>query len=141
MPEVHEEPLRPAVVMETLPLFDMEPVLAAEPEPPEKLSAQRRRTLRQAALLKAGRHPLSGLAGRPIRLHPDAPPAGDRNAPGPRCGDCVFRELMPGGNRSYPKCVRGWESGPMHDAPLASHSAASDVRRYWPACEHWSAKP
>lgn len=111
-------------------LFDM----AAETrEPPEKLSQQRRRTIRQLALLEAGRHPLTAVAGRPLRLHPDAPPAADRQAPGPRCGTCRFRDHW--GAQSFPKCLRG------ESQPFATHAAATDCRAWWPACDHWEPEP
>jgi hypothetical protein len=109
-------------------LFGMDP---AAPEP-ERESADRRRTKRQLAILAAGRHPLSLLPWtQPVRLHPDAPPAGDRKAPGPRCGTCRFIE--PWGAHGFLKCLRG------QNAPYATHGAATDLRRWWPACEHWEA--
>lgn len=98
------------------------------PDPYAGLSADRRRTLRQAEQLGAGRHPLTR---RP--LHPEAAPADDRNAPGRRCGNCRFREVLGHHNKAFAKCV--WTSG---DVPLyLSHGAATDVRAWWPACpEH-----
>jgi len=106
-------------------LFDMESVPA---EPAGKLSADRRRTIRQLEALRHGRHPLGLCFGARLRLHPDAPPADDRAAPGPRCGTCVFRQ--PWGAHGFAKCLRG-EGG------WATHSASSDVRAWWPGCEHW----
>jgi hypothetical protein len=98
------------------------------PEPPVKLSAGRRRTLRQTQLLHAGRHPLSAIA--PLPLHPDAPPPGDRDAPGPRCGNCAFRVAVRHHERRYAKC--SWPGGT--DWPRASHGPATDLRDWWPAC-------
>lgn len=124
--------------MSDLALFDMEPPAAAAPA--EKMSADRRRTLRQLALLDAGCHPLSAVTSRPLRLHRDAPPPGDREAPGPRCGTCRFREqTTSNGNKSFPKCLRGWDGNPMHEPPYASHGAATDCRAWWPACSYWEA--
>jgi hypothetical protein len=89
-------------------LFDVEPPPAPAPEP--QLSADRRRTLRQRALVQAGRHPLTGGKARP-----------DLGT----CGDCRFRVLYRHHGRTWPKC----EVGPQ------SHGGATDVRRWWPACE------
>jgi hypothetical protein len=112
-----------------LTLFDAEPE-PREPEPRE--SEGRRRTKRQLAILKAGRHPLSLLSWAPaLRLHPDAPPADDRKADGPRCGTCRF--LEPWGAHGFLKCLRGENEG------FATHSAATDIRRWWPACSFWEA--
>lgn len=110
-----------------LSLFDM-----GTPEPAEKLSAGRRRTIRQLAALRNGQHPIGLCFGITLRLHPDAPPVDDKDAPGPRCGSCVFREHW--GAHSFPKCLRG------ESHPFASHSGSSDCRAFWPACEHYEAK-
>lgn len=71
-------------------------------------------TLRQRADIQRGRHPLTGS-----RLNPD---------PDATCGNCRFRIVYGHHNRSYPKCTYG------DGMPRASHSAASDVRAWWPAC-------
>ncbi len=77
------------------------------------LSADRRRTLRQRAAVDAGRHPLTGG-----RLADD---------PAAKCGNCAYRQLIQHHDRTYPKCVvDGYER--------LSHSAASDVRAWWPGC-------
>jgi hypothetical protein len=115
---------------EALALFDMDPVPAGPV--PERESADRRRTRRQLEALGHGQHPLGLCFGVRLRLHPEAPPADDRGAPGPRCGACVSRQ--PWGAHGFAKCLRG-EGG------WATHSAASDVRAWWPACEHWEAVP
>ena len=110
-------------------LFDMEPVT---PPAPETASATVRRTRRQAALLATGRHPLSSPMGISLWLHEEAAPADDRDAPGRRCGNCRFREVLGHHSRSYPKCLL---PGPVTGTPLrVSHSEASDVRAWWPAC-------
>lgn len=109
-------------------LFDAAPYTVAPVEPGEKLSAGRRLTLRQAADLAKGRHPLTGG-----RLHPDAAPADDREAPGARCGTCRFR--VSGG---YPKC-RWPDPGEYRVAklPRVTHGPATDCRQWWPACTDW----
>lgn len=110
------------------------------PDPPDAdLSAGQRLTVRQAADVAAGRHPLTHG-----RLHPLA--SRHRDADSPKadpftCGSCRFRRVVPYHNRAYPKCVwvptsldaadveaRGWVP------PRVAHSAASDVRAWWPAC-------
>jgi hypothetical protein len=93
---------------------DLEPVPLPEPEPVEKLSADRRRTLRQHADVERGRHPLTG--GR-LAADPDA-----------KCGNCAHRHVYGHHDRSYPKCTYG------DGMPRATHSAASDVRAWWPGC-------
>lgn len=110
--------------MTDIPLFEgFEP---PEPRPDlnDGISADRRRTLRQAADIKAGRHPL--MTGP---LHPEA----DRNAMRDdgknlpfRCGSCVHRV-----DRGRPKC----------DLTTMSGCAASDVRAWWPACPKYTPKP
>jgi hypothetical protein len=109
-----------------LALFGMEPETG---EPAAGLSDGRRRTMRQKALIDAGRHPLSAVTSRPLRLHPGAPDPDDRKAPGPRCGNCQFIEAW--GAHGYLKCLRGDKQ------PFATHGAATDLRRWWPACEYW----
>jgi hypothetical protein len=109
------------------------------PAPEPKDSPTVRRTKRQAALLAAGRHPLSSVMGRSLFLHASAAPAADRAAEGRRCGNCRFREVIGHHSRSYPKCV--W---PGYDSqwPRASQSEATDVRAWWPGCtdhEHTAA--
>jgi hypothetical protein len=111
-------------------LFDMDPVA---PDPPETLSADRRRTLNQQRRIDNGRHPLEPVW--PTYRHPDT--RGEvytREDPKGRpltCGTCRFRELLGYHVRSYPKCVQG------DTAPRATHGAASDVRGWWPACDRW----
>lgn len=100
-------------VSETL-FPDLIPLELVPPEPVEKLSADRRRTLRQRADVERGRHPLTG--GRLID---------DQSA---KCGNCRFRVLFGHHDRAYPKCTHG------DGAPRATHSASSDVRAWWPGC-------
>lgn len=109
----------------TAALFDVDPV---EQQPREKLSTDRRRTQRQAEHLATGLHPLSAALRWPIKLHTDAAPADDRQAPGKRCGDCKFRHVINWHRRTYAKCTHG------DDWPRATHGAGTDVRAWWPAC-------
>ncbi len=118
-------------------LFDVEPV---EIEPAEPLSATQRRTRRQAAFLAHGRHPLSSPMGVSIFLHAEAASADDRDAPGRRCGNCRWRQLMGHHERSYPKCYLPL---PVSGTPgRISNSEATDVRAWWPACtsHEWADK-
>lgn len=129
-------------------LFDAAPytVAAADLAPGERLSGDRRRTLRQAAAIARGEHPLS-LAVAGVRMHPDADrTAAKDNANGRplRCGTCVFREHRPGGNRAWPKCTVGMPKHPngqpaFLDGPRVSRGAGTDVRSWWPACTDYQA--
>jgi hypothetical protein len=116
-------------------LFDMDAAVPAEPEKP--LSRDRRRTLRQKQALEHGQHPL-GLLGAGLRLHPEAPPAADRHAPGPRCGGCLLLERNSWG---YLKCTRGrsagWGTPSGRRGPYETASGATDMRAWWPGCEYW----
>jgi hypothetical protein len=117
-------------------LFDVTPIPA---EPPPEESAGVRRTKRQAALLAGRRHPLSSPLGISLWLHAEAAPADDKDAPGRRCGNCRWRQSMRGGNRSYAKCFApGLVSAETYERcgpPRASHSEATDIRAWWPACK------
>jgi hypothetical protein len=100
-------------------------------EMPDKLSPDRARTARQRRAITAGRHPLEHVF--PTYRHPAtrgvAYERDDDLARPYTCGSCRFRQVLGGGGRrSYPKCVEG------DTAPRATHGAASDVRRWWPAC-------
>ena len=115
-------------------LFNVEDFLVnPTTQPAANLSADRRRTLRQAAALESGRHPVAGS-----QLHPDAAPVADREAPGRRCGNCRFREVLGYRNRSYAKCMHpgslGADDYDKYGPPRATHGAASDIRAWWPAC-------
>lgn len=110
--------------MDDLALFDgPEP---AQPDPDE--SEQRGRTRRQRGLLAAGQHPLTLVLTRPLRLHAEAAPADPRDAPGRRCGNCVFRRALSAySGKSYPKCTFG-------DGARVSHGGATDCRAWWGGC-------
>jgi hypothetical protein len=77
------------VTAETLDMFPDLPHPEPVP-PPEQLSADRRRTIRQRGLIAAGRHPLAAVLTN-LRLHPDAgrPTGPGQEIAGPTCGTCV----------------------------------------------------
>lgn len=119
--------------MSELALFDADPYTIPAVEPGEKLSAGRKLTLRQAADLAKGIHPLTGG-----KLHPDAAPAGDRSAPGTRCGTCRFRVSSTYHGRGYPKChYPDPEEFRIANLPRVTHGPATDCRGWWPACTSW----
>ncbi len=107
-------------------LFDLADSAFVQVAPSDQLSPERRRTLRNLAVLERGRHPL-----KHGRLHPDAPPVDDRKAPGPRCGNCAHIGAQGGVAGNYPKCMLG----PITGGP------GTDVRHWWPGCSTWEAAP
>jgi hypothetical protein len=118
-------------------LFDLDPSMIAEPAPEpaptEKLSPDRRRTMRHAEMIAAGAHPLGAGVYRHPATTGELYAAGDQRARPHTCGSCRFRELFGAGNRTVPKCTYG------DGMPRATHSAASDVRGWWPACRDYTA--
>jgi hypothetical protein len=102
--------------MTDLELFHVDPVTLPPGRPVEKLSPDRRRTLRQRAAVDRGVHPLTGGRARP-----------DLGT----CGDCVHRFVVPWHDRSYPKC----DLGPR------THGPGTDVRAWWPACDRFEPSP
>src|SRR5579884_949477 len=118
-------------------LFPVPPETLIEPQPARK-SPRERLTARQLALIEHGMHPLSLVQGAGnVFLHSDAPRSGDRAAPGPRCGGCVFRVNEPYHAADYAKCE--WSDRPGR-YPRRSHSSASDVPKWWPACRDFEGK-
>lgn len=107
-------------------LFDMDPIVVAEPVPVHE-SPDRRRTRQQRQRIAEGKHPLSAVLTN-LRLHPAAgrPTGPDDPSTGPTCGTCAHR--APGGFRGWPKCTR-LES-------LLTRGAATDCRAWWPGCVH-----
>jgi hypothetical protein len=92
------------------------------------LSADQRRTLRQAANVAAGVHPYTR---EPIHTQADRTRT-RTSPPAPfTCGTCRFR--YPGGDHSWPGCEHP-------DTPRKTHSASTDVRAWWPACKRWEPK-
>jgi hypothetical protein len=109
----------------TEPLFEGYDPPPAPPEFDPTLSAGRRLTLRQAADIQAGRHPLTGG-----HLHPDASRTASRDDHRGlpyTCGTCIFRELRHHNDGMYPKCVHP-------QLGRTTRSTASDCRAWWPAC-------
>lgn len=94
-----------------LELFHVEPPTGAS-DPTAGMSADRRRTFRQRADVERGIHPLTRTKARP-----------DLGT----CGDCLHRKLYGHHDRSFPKC----DLGPK------THGGATDVRRWWPACDRF----
>ena len=134
-----------AEMHDDVPLFaGYEPPPAPEPAAP--VSAGRRLTLRQAAMIAVGTHPLTrgpihSLASR----HRDADAPKDDPF---TCGSCYFRNSARYHNQSYSKCwLPGPDTGEVRDYggvrvtvgyPRVTHGAASDVRAWWPACPDYS---
>lgn len=97
-------------------LFDPGPdSIGAKPD--EKISVTRRRTLRNAALLKRGIHPAT--------RHPLLDP------PGRTCGEC--------GHHKIHSHTRIWHKCELHRLGMSS-SNASDIRVSWPACALFEAQ-
>ncbi|WP_378735376.1 hypothetical protein [Nocardia brasiliensis] len=68
-------------------------------------------------------HPLGYVA-----LHEQA--ATGRDGDGLRCGSCRWRAVLDHHNRAYPKCLCG-------NGVRVTHSEASDIRAWWPACRDY----
>ncbi|TAK89366.1 MAG: hypothetical protein EPO06_11935 [Burkholderiaceae bacterium] len=120
-------------------LFDAQHLTIVVAEAGEDLSTDQKRRRRQAEQLAAGVHPLTGG-----RLHPDAAPAGDRQAAGLRCGGCKHRQLLNHDTaKTYPKCYRGAvrdDAGRLRKGTaIVTRGAATDVPAWWSACVHWEA--
>lgn len=105
-------------------LFDLPSGAVHTPPKPAKLSAGERRRALHLHRMAHGYHPLSLVGFTPLRLHPDAPP-------GPRCGSCWHRQLVDHRAKTFPKCF-------AQDGLRVTHSEASDVAAWWPACIHHS---
>lgn len=121
-------------------LFDMDPT------PPDPRSADQRRTDRQAAAVANGVHPLALVDPR-VRMHEDADRTanrGDGRSLPLRCGSCIHRRPCTDQytGKSWPKCFapRGMSAEQYETTQprLIRHSAATDVRAWWPACTDYS---
>lgn len=99
---------------------------------PEKLSADRRRTIRQAAQVAAGVHPLTGKAIH-SEASREAAPGGGPSKPF-TCGSC---EHLEGNGWGYLKCYLPGPNGKPIPSRM-SHGPASDIRRWWPACPDYA---
>lgn len=118
-------------------LFDVPDSARVVQAPARKLTPGEAMRARQADKLARGLHPLTRPGWPPIVLHKQAAPAGDLEAPGLRCGGCKFRQVIGHHDRSFPKCTLPDKWG---DSPRATHSEASDVRAWWPACDGFEPK-
>jgi hypothetical protein len=137
--------------------------VAPSHDDPELTYGERQRR-RQGALIANGYHPLAGPLRNRLRLHPDADRAQRREDPqsGPTCGSCVFRVLMGGHAKDFPKCVFGTFTTPVTEGmrrtypllyrgvaadavnthrPRVTHADATDVKAWWPACTDHQPKP
>lgn len=120
-------------------LFDVADSVRTVPEPKEPLSRTAQHHRKVARRIGSGVHPL----GHPICLHPDAPRDLDHQeskrstSDGPRCGSCKFRVLVEYHNRSWPKCHLPTVIGGRETYPRDTHSEASDIAAWWPACTSW----
>jgi hypothetical protein len=99
--------------MTDLELFFVEPTVL---ESTEKLSPDRRRTLRQKADVERGIHPLMRT--------PTVPERGT-------CGDCVHRVSVGHHDRAFPKC----------ELAGITHGPGTDCRAWWPACTRHEPAP
>lgn len=109
--------------------YDPPPVVEVAP-----MSADRRRTQRQADDIAIGRHPLTGGP-----LHPLASRHRDATAPKDdpfTCGSCWHRLVLRYHGKSYAKCVLGETT--EKPGPYLTHGASTDVRAWWPACPDYS---
>ncbi|MGH8879771.1 MAG: hypothetical protein ACRD0P_20885 [Stackebrandtia sp.] len=97
--------------MTAAPVVERGPVL-----PPDQC-----RTAAALTRMEAGYHALSWLAWG-LRLHPEAAPVDDREAPGRRCGNCDRRETWMSDRRAA-KCALRW-----------THSTTSQCQAWWPGC-------
>lgn len=108
-------------------LFDIPEDQYVTPPEPENPSRSERRKRLVNARISQGTHPLGYIS-----LHPDAPQ--DREAPGPRCGDCIHRVAIRHHDKSYPKCHYPTTVGGQTRHLRDTHGEASDIRAWWPAC-------
>ena len=126
------------------PLFDD----ADLPRAPER-TRHRREVERTRRVLALGYHPAAIAFRASVRLHPDAPPVDDREAPGPRCGDCAFRQLvtLEMGRRGKPKqkcrvpepAPHGWRPAP-NEGPISA-GRGPDIPSWWPGCSYFRPAP
>lgn len=101
---------------------------------PEPMSADRRRTARQASAVEQGQHPL-GLVVPNVWRHPDTlGQTYTRDDPKGRpltCGTCVFRVVEQHNAGTYPKCQQG-------GGRRVTGGPGTDIRAWWPACRDWA---
>jgi len=123
-------------------LFE-EPPRLIPPEPPALTRGERRRRL-VATRIATGVHPL----GRPVMLHPQSSRDPEDHVTGPRCGGCIYRQLVKYHDLKYhdrtrPKCWYPGRGGGVADDyphPRDTNCESSDIRKWWPACREFEAK-
>lgn len=119
-------------------LFDLDPAQVVPA--PAKLSPDARRRQGQYDTMAAGYHPLGEIesAFGGLKLHEQAAPLGDPDAPGRRCGNCWYRVNAHYHSRSYPKCSftgsMGADEVAISAPPRVTHGAGSDCKAWWPGC-------
>lgn len=117
------------------------------PEPPvevrrEEISADRRRTIRQQQDVTNGVHPLTRGP-----LHPEATTFRHAPIPGVSAAECHGAEPCSGRRDPFTcgSCVHrvdmGWPKCDANGPKALTHSAATDVRAWWPACMSYEPKP
>lgn len=130
---------------EQLSLFDV-PARNTPLGPPRRLSPQQRLTLRQRDLVDAGLHPLAVYGARRdpqmvLALQHVRFAAGDPPGRPETCGSCRYRTVLRWHDRAYAKCRWPVEDDEQaayrRDTPRMTHSAQSDVRSWWPACQDY----
>lgn len=130
-----------------------QPGLFPEPDPPTplhaeqhasatdrgRLSADRKRSLRQLEAIRRGGHPLGLVFIGRISRHPDTIGLTyDRDQPRGRpltCGTCRWRSQA--GLHTWPKCW--WWDDTSKPGVRVTASACTDVRAWWPACRQYDA--
>lgn len=101
-------------------LFPEPDRLPEAPDPLEGLGADARRTVKQRMAIERGFHPLTGRPLLARDFSGEVPPT---------CGDCRKRFVIRHHNRSYGKCEERGDTS----------CAASDCRKWWPACDLFEA--
>lgn len=96
-------------------LFDPNPYTEDPPPTPEKLSADRKRTIRNRAMLDRGMHPTTKVA------------LANNNRTCASCKHCVPHTR----NRTWWKCK----------LVPPTHGPSSDTRQSWPACIKYEVAP
>jgi hypothetical protein len=100
------------------------------PPPKEELTRGEKRKRLVAGRIATGVHPL----GRPVLLHPESS-RDPEDRSGPRCGGCVFRQLVGHHDKTYPKCW--YPSVEEYPHPRDTGCESSDIRAWWPACRDY----
>lgn len=94
------------------------------------------RVRRQRRTFALGFHPVGNPHGISLRLHPQAPGVDERDAPGPRCGQCRFWVLL-SGHRTH-KCTRAPHA---YAARGLQRGRGTAVAGWWPGCVDFEPDP